>query len=81
MKDTRGTDMGASKFASNEEEAHERACYDMAARYLHLDPAEEGQKIVNTADNCDDGSVGCPDCPFKSKGGQHGDMGTDTRRD
>lgn len=36
----------------------EATCYDCATRNGHT---------VEDTENCDNGSVGCPDCPFKRK--------------
>ncbi len=44
------------------EEQAEEACYECAMRNGHT---------VTEAEDCDDGDVGCPDCPWKisEKGG------------
>ena len=45
-----------------EEMASEGACHECALKNGHT---------VSEADNCDDGSMGCPDCPWKpSKDGE-----------
>lgn len=43
-------------YIASEEAAHEEACLQCAKWNGHT--AQE-------AENCDAGSVGCPDCPFK----------------
>jgi hypothetical protein len=48
----------AARHFDSEEEANARACYATAARNGHT---------VERADQCDDGDVECPDCPFRRK--------------
>ena len=50
-------DMGWSRYIASQEDAAERACIETAIKNGHT--AEE-------SDECDDGSVGCPDCPFQT---------------
>ena len=52
------SDMGWSTYVSRLEDANEMACIETAIKNGHT--REE-------ADNCDDGSVGCPDCPWKGE--------------
>ena len=52
------SDMGWSKYIADQEDNAVASCYDCAIRNGHT--REE-------ADNCDDGSVSCPDCPFKGE--------------
>lgn len=46
----------ALRFFADQEASHERACIETARSNGH---------DATTAENCDDGSVGCPNCPFK----------------
>lgn len=48
-------DMGWSSHIASQEDSAWEACYTTAERNGHT---------KDEADNCDDGSVGCPDCPF-----------------
>ena len=50
------SDMGWSRYIEGLEDNNEQACIETAMKNGHT--KEE-------ADNCDDGSVACPDCPFK----------------
>lgn len=52
------TDMEWSTYIGDLEDRNEQACIETAIKNGHT--REE-------ADNCDDGSVDCPDCPFKAK--------------
>ncbi len=49
-------DMGWTQYEEQMEAAGVQACQGTALRNGHT---------VEEADNCDDGSVNCPDCPFK----------------
>ena len=51
----------ANQYMNRQMEAAERACYETAKANGHSQ-AE--------ADNCDEGSVGCPNCPFLKGGGE-----------
>lgn len=51
-------DMGWSRYIADLEDSGWEACFSTAIRNGHTE--EE-------ADNCDDGSVACPDCPWKIK--------------
>jgi len=46
------------EYIANEEAAAEAACFGTAERNGHT---------IEEAEECDDGSVGCPDCPFITK--------------
>ena len=48
-------DMGWSRYVAAQEAANDAACHETAARH--------GLTVVQ-AEECDDGSCGCPDCPF-----------------
>lgn len=50
------SDMGWINYIRIVEDANTHACWETAKRNGH--GADE-------ADNCDAGSVGCPDCPFR----------------
>ena len=50
-------DLGWSRHIEDLEDRNIRACWECAERNGHT--KEE-------ADACDDGSVGCPNCPFQS---------------
>ena len=52
------SDMGWSRYIEGLEDMNTQACIETAKRNGHT---------VEEADNCDDGSVGCPDCPFRRK--------------
>lgn len=41
--------------AAEQEQRNDEACYETAVRNGHT---------VGEAEECDDGNVGCPDCPF-----------------
>lgn len=59
------SDMGWSKYVADVEDNAMEACITTAIRNGHT--KEE-------AEDCDDGSVGCPDCPFNpqlEKGGSN----------
>ena len=49
-------DMGWTQYEEQMEAAGVQACRGTALRNEHT---------IEEADNCDDGSVACPDCPFK----------------
>ena len=53
-----GRDDGWSEYVKGVEEANWRAC---------MDTAQRNQKTRDEAENCEDGSAGCPDCPFKTR--------------
>ena len=49
-------DLGWSRYIANEEDKNEQACRSCALRNGHT---------IQEADDCEDGSVNCPDCPFR----------------
>lgn len=49
------SDMGWSSYVAAQEGAHYAACFETAARH--------GLTVLQ-AEDCNDGSHGCPDCPF-----------------
>ena len=49
------SDMGWTRYEEAAEEASYSLCTETAIRNGHT---------VEEANNCDNGSVGCPDCPF-----------------
>lgn len=49
------SDMGWSRYIADQENAHYAACYDAAAKH--------GLTVLQ-AEDCNDGSCGCIDCPF-----------------
>lgn len=52
-------DMGWTRHEENEEYKATMACFGTAIKNGHT--KEE-------AEECDNGSLGCPDCPFKNEG-------------
>lgn len=50
-------DMGWTSYIENEEYKAVVSCRNTALRNGHT---------MEEADNCDNGDVGCPDCPFES---------------
>jgi len=51
-------DLGWTRYEEAEEAKHDAMCFNTAIRNGHT--KEE-------AENCDAGSLGCPDCPFKQQ--------------
>ena len=49
-------DMGWSRYIADLEDNATQACQSTAVK---------NGRTTEEADNCDDGSVACPDCPFK----------------
>ena len=47
--------VSAAKFFGDVEDQATRACFECAIRNGHT---------VEEAENCDDGNIGCPNCPF-----------------
>lgn len=56
-------DRGWSQMIVEQENANVAACEQTAVRNGHT---------PDQAENCDAGSVGCPDCPFKREEVNHG---------
>ena len=59
-------DLGASRYFGDLEDRNDMACWECAVRNGHT--KEE-------ADDCDNGSVDCPDCPFRPAEVKKGDYG------
>lgn len=51
--------LGWSRYIADQEDNATASCRDCAIKNGHT---------TEEADNCDDGSVGCPDCPFPALG-------------
>ena len=49
-------DLGWSRYIAEVEDNNDRTCWECAERNGHT---------KQEADDCDNGSVGCPNCPFK----------------
>jgi len=52
------SDLGWSKHIEGIEDMNTISCQSCALRNGHT---------IEEADNCDDGSVNCPDCPFETR--------------
>jgi hypothetical protein len=48
--------IAAERYFADEESANEAACFGTA---------QEAGFSIEQAENCDDGDVGCPNCPWK----------------
>ena len=58
-----GYEYAADRYFDTEIQENEDACYGTAV---------ENGFSVDQADNCDDGDVGCPNCPWKKPQLAHG---------